>query len=71
MAAARNTGIKAAETDLVTFLDSDDAFTKNSLKFRYEQLIFDDTLFACWKDKPVKPNELEDIHILRGANREK
>ena len=75
MAAARNTGIKAAETDLVTFLDSDDAFTKNSLKFRYEQLIFDDTLFACasaGRIKPVKPKfELDDIHIFEGSKSRK
>ena len=48
---------------------------KTPLKFRYEQLIFDDTLFACasaGRIKPVKPKfELDDIHIFEGANREK
>ena len=65
MAAARNTGIKESNSDLIVFLDSDDAFTQNSLKYRYESLLLDSTLFACGCSgliKPIKPQfDLSDI----------
>jgi len=49
--AARNSGIKKARADLITFLDSDDRWLKNKLQTQVDLMITDPGIKICYTDE--------------------